>query len=70
MSGRDWGPGHWQRKGPGRWSAEPRPQRQADSPKRPQRQAERHWRPVQASTVVQMASGLELVIANRNQAFG
>ena len=70
MSNRGWGLGHWQRKSPGRWCvAEARPQRQADSPKRP-RDVVGHWRPVQASTSVQMPRGWELAIANRHQAFG
>ena len=52
-----------------------RPRRRADSPRRPRERRQRrdddvvdHRRPVQAATNVQMASGWELVIANRHQA--
>ena len=68
MSKRGWGGAHWQRESPGRWRAvEARPGRRAGSPPR---DVVDHRRPVQASTTVQMASGWELVIANRYQAFG
>ena len=68
MPNRSWGQAHWQRKSPGHWRAvEARPGRRAGSPPR---DVVDHRRPVQASTTVQMASGWELVIANRYQAFG